>query len=98
MAVCEAVHSRRSALRISQELLAERSGLHRTYISDIERGARNPTLKTLSRLAVALEMSASQLLLLAEAENPALISATTDQDAQNAGDSFPMAPPLPQPI
>lgn len=77
IAVCEAVHSRRSLLGISQEELAERSGLHRTYISDIERGARNPTLKTLSRLAVALEMSASQLVLLAEAVNPALARALT---------------------
>lgn len=73
VAVCEAVHARRTVLGISQEQLAERSGLHRTYISDIERGARNPTLKTLSRLSVALEMSASQLILLAEAEHPSLI-------------------------
>lgn len=73
VAVCEAVHARRALLGISQEELAERSGLHRTYISDIERGARNPTLKTLSRLAVALEMSASQLILLAEAQHPSLI-------------------------
>lgn len=65
-AVCEAVHTRRGQLGISQEELAQRAGLHRTYISDIERGARNPTLKTLSRLAVALEISASKLIKMAE--------------------------------
>ena len=65
-AVCKAVHDRREALGISQEELASRAGLHRTYISDIERGARNPSLKTLSRLADGLEMSASQLIKLGE--------------------------------
>lgn len=71
-AVCEAVHKRRGQLGISQEELAQRAGLHRTYISDIERGARNPTLKTLSRLAVALEISASRLIKMAEAMKPEL--------------------------
>ena len=47
---------------ISQEELAHRAGLHRTYISDIERGARNPSLKTLSRLAEALEIATSSLI------------------------------------
>lgn len=71
-AVCDAVHKRRGQLGISQEELAQRAGLHRTYISDIERGARNPTLKTLSRLAVALEISASKLIKMAEATCPEL--------------------------
>lgn len=71
-AVCDAVHKRRGQLGISQEELANRAGLHRTYISDIERGARNPTLKTLSRLAVALEISASKLIKMAESNCPEL--------------------------
>ena len=74
VAVCEAVHNRRGQLGISQEELAQRAGLHRTYISDIERGARNPTLKTLSRLAVALEISASKLIRMAEASRPEVCS------------------------
>lgn len=65
-AVCLAVAHRRNELGISQEELARRASLHRTYISDIERGARNPTLKTLSRIASALEMAASDLLKQAE--------------------------------
>ena len=51
----------RKLLGISQETLAERSELHRTYISDVERGARNPSLKTILRLAHALEVSVSTL-------------------------------------
>jgi len=48
------VRSRREALGLSQEVLAERSELDRTYISGIERGLRNPTLLTAARLASAL--------------------------------------------
>jgi transcriptional regulator with XRE-family HTH domain len=46
----------------SQEELAEKSGLHRTYISGIERGVRNPTLSIIDRLAKALGVPASELL------------------------------------
>lgn len=46
----------------SQEGLASRAGIHRTYIGGIERGERNPTLKMIHRLAKALSLSPSQLL------------------------------------
>lgn len=46
----------------SQERLGEVSGLHRTYISGIERGARNPTIEVVERLARSLGVSASDLL------------------------------------
>jgi transcriptional regulator with XRE-family HTH domain len=51
----------------SQEELAFESGLHRTYISGIERGARNPTVTVLKELADALGVSAASLL---ELEHP----------------------------
>ena len=49
-----AVRRHRELLRLSQEVLADRSGLDRTYISGVERGVRNPTLQVMQRLADAL--------------------------------------------
>jgi transcriptional regulator with XRE-family HTH domain len=46
----------------SQEELAHASGLHRTYISDLERVARNPTITVVDRLAQTLGVSIGQLL------------------------------------
>lgn len=51
------VRTWRLRLGISQEALAERANLHRTYITDIERGARNLSLDSMERLAIALEVS-----------------------------------------
>jgi transcriptional regulator with XRE-family HTH domain len=47
---------------LSQEAFADEAGLHRTYISDIERGARNPTITVVEKLAKALKMPAGRLL------------------------------------
>jgi transcriptional regulator with XRE-family HTH domain len=51
----------RNQLGISQEALAERSDMHRTYICDVERGSRNVSLETIERLARALEIPMSTL-------------------------------------
>src|SRR3954468_6343622 len=56
-----AVKGKRSELHISQEELADRAGLHRTYVSDVERGARNLSLESIEKLAHALELSISGL-------------------------------------
>ena len=46
----------------SQEKFAFEANLHRTYVSDIERGARNPTILVLDKLAAPLGVTASELL------------------------------------
>ena len=56
-----AIRHERSVLGISQEELAHRSGLHRTYVSDLERGSRNPSIDSIEKLARALQVSVSKL-------------------------------------
>ncbi len=56
-----AIRSERSALGMSQDELARRAGLHRTYISDLERGTRNPSVESVEKLAAALHISISKL-------------------------------------
>ena len=46
----------------SQEEFAFLAGLHRTYVSDLERGARNPTIAVVDKLAMALGVPVSVLL------------------------------------
>lgn len=57
----ESVKGRRKLLGLSQEELAEKAELHRTYISDVERGARNVSLESINKLAHALGVSVSAL-------------------------------------
>jgi transcriptional regulator with XRE-family HTH domain len=61
-ALGRSVHHHRIALGISQEDLADRVGLDRTYVSGIERGIRNPTFLVLLRLARVLEVPVSRLM------------------------------------
>ncbi len=52
---------------MSQELFADRCSLHRTYIGSIERGEKTITVETAYKIALALNLSLSQLFLLLEA-------------------------------
>ena len=49
-------------MNLSQEELAFEAGLHRTYISLLERGVKSPTLNVLFRLADALDIPPSQFI------------------------------------
>lgn len=62
VALGRAVHRHRIKLGISQEDLADRVGLDRTYVSGIERGIRNPTFLVLLRLAQVLAVPVASLL------------------------------------
>lgn len=46
----------------SQEDYADRVGIHRTYVSDIERGRRNPTVSVVEKLAKPLGVASGRLL------------------------------------
>ena len=61
----EAIRACRLAHGWSQEELSFESGLHRTYIGAVERGEKNLTVKNLVRIASALGVSASELMLSA---------------------------------
>ena len=61
-----ALRQHREKSGISQEELADKSGLDRTYVSGIERGVRNPTLKVLGKLSCGLGISLEALFATAE--------------------------------
>jgi transcriptional regulator with XRE-family HTH domain len=52
----------RLSKNVSQETLAEMANLHRTYISDVERGTRNISLSNAEKIAKALNVSLTDLL------------------------------------
>ncbi len=65
----DAVKRTRSELGISQEELAGRAGLHRTYVSDVERGRRNISLENIEKLSSALQLTTSNLFARAGEAN-----------------------------
>lgn len=56
----------RKQLGISQEELAFRAEVHRTYISQLERGLKSPTLSMILKLSRALKVSASRIVAIVE--------------------------------
>lgn len=55
------IRLRRTANGLSQEQLAELSGLHRTYITHVENATRNPSIGSLHKISKALSVSISDL-------------------------------------
>ena len=58
----KSVRVRRTSLQLSQERLAELSGLHRTYIGMVERAEKNITILNVQRLSLALGCTVAELL------------------------------------
>jgi transcriptional regulator with XRE-family HTH domain len=56
------VRTARQARGMSQEQLAFEAEMKRSYVSDLERGTRNPSVRALGRLAKALDMEPAELL------------------------------------
>jgi len=67
-----AVRKWREKLHLSQEDLAKRADLHRTYVCDVERGARNVSLKNAQKIAEGLGVPLSTLLADLNGKSPAL--------------------------
>jgi transcriptional regulator with XRE-family HTH domain len=61
-----AVKDRREALGLTQEEFADKAGIHRTYLSDIERGTRNVSLINIERVAKGLSLKTSELFQAVE--------------------------------
>jgi len=57
----EKVRKLRLAMNLSQEELAFKTGVHRTYLGSIERGERNPSLKNITAIAKVLNVTLAQL-------------------------------------
>jgi transcriptional regulator with XRE-family HTH domain len=55
----------RERTELSQEELAFRAGMDRTYVSGIERGRRNPSLKSMQRVAAQLGLSLDEVFVVA---------------------------------
>lgn len=59
----ERVAELRRKQHLSQEELADKCGIHRTYIGSIERGEKSPTLNTIEKIATGLNVQITDLFL-----------------------------------
>lgn len=66
--VGQTIRSLRKAQGLTQEKLAEKAGLHRTYIGALERGEKSPTVETLARVARALNSTMSDFFFQCESD------------------------------
>jgi transcriptional regulator with XRE-family HTH domain len=82
IALGKVIRERRVSLGMSQEELAQKSGLHRTYVSDAERGIRNLTVGALWFLASGLGLQLKDIIGLTETRVQA-------EKLRNATDSMP---------
>jgi transcriptional regulator with XRE-family HTH domain len=67
-AIAKTLQKLREHRQISQEDLALHANLHRTYVSQLERGLKTPTLKTIHKLCLALNISMVEFIKLIEDE------------------------------
>ena len=67
-AISKVIIKQRKAKSLSQEKLAELVDIHRTYVSQIERGLKSPTIQVLFKLSIAFNISASKLIEEIESE------------------------------
>ncbi len=71
------IRSLRKRQGLTQEEMADKCGLHWTYVGGLERGERNPTLTTMQKVAAGLGVSVTELL-----NAKAFQSASSDQDTR----------------
>lgn len=76
--VGERIRALRKEKGYTQEYLAEKAGIHYTYISDIERAERNISLETLEKIIIALEIAPVEIFRFENLESSAIA-----QDKQN---------------
>jgi len=62
-----AIRRLRTDQKLTIEALASKAGIHWTYLTGVERGQRNPTLKVIVKIADSLDVKVSELVRQAEA-------------------------------
>lgn len=62
----DAIRARRQALQISQEALADASGINRTHMGEVERGKRNISFMNIVKIARAMDAKASEIIAEAD--------------------------------
>lgn len=67
-AFARALRQLRTDKGLSQEALGLEAGLHRTYVSQLERGLKSPSLKTLYKIALVLNVNLVELMSLVQRE------------------------------